>query len=281
MSREGRRLWLRAATAAVAACLGPSMALGGGPAGAELLPGGGSAGPARGISVGPSAGSGSLHFASRNWDGYITTASNKGTDFNAVAATWIQPTVTCETAQAWTVFWVGLDGWWDGTVEQGGSSAYCPTQGGSAQYALWWEMYPTNSIQSVLAINPGDKISASVIYSTATAVYTITVKDVTTGQHFTMKERCASGLTCARSSADVITEDVGRFGANNYFPLADYGRMTYTNATVEDVAGHVGSISSTNWLNAAVTEASGGVTYATVSPLNSTGRNFSTIWRHA
>ncbi len=280
MGSLGRRSWRRVATAMVAASLGPSLFLGGGAAASEALPRGAFAGPAREVTVGPSAGAGSLHFSSRNWDGYITSASNESTDFNGVAATWVQPTVTCQTAQAWTVFWVGLDGWWDGTVEQGGSSAFCPTQGGKAQYTLWWEMYPTNSIQSVLAINPGDKITASVVYSTATAVYTITVKDATTGQHFVQKQKCGSGLTCQRSSADIITEDVGRFGASTYFPLANYGRMSYVNSTVGDVAGHVGSISNTNWLNAAVTEASGGVTYATVTPLSATGRNFTTIWHH-
>jgi Peptidase A4 family len=222
----------------------------------------------------------SQQFTSRNWDGYITYASSHSTEFNSVKATWVQPTVTCEAATAWTVFWVGLDGWWNNTVEQGGSEAYCPTAGGSPTYDLWWEMFPTNSIQTVLAINAGDTITASVKYATATSVFTIKVKDVTTGKAFTKHERCGSGLVCNRSSADVITEDVGMFGAGSYFPLADYGTMGYTNVGVTDTTGTKGSISKKSWLNAAVTEASGGTTYATVSALSAHGTAFTTTWQH-
>jgi hypothetical protein len=263
---------------AVAAGLGPSLLLaaGGTVSGAPAA----YAGPAQQVKQGP-RGPASQQFASRNWDGYITYASNEGTDFNYVTATWVQPKVQCEAAQAWTVFWVGLDGWWDGTVEQGGSSAYCPKAGGAAQDFLWWEMFPTNAIQPVLNTNAGDTITASVKYSSATSTFTITVKDLTTAQHFTKQERCAKGLSCLRSSTDVITEDVGRFGASGFFPLANYGKMTYNKASAQDVAGHTGSISSPNWLNAAVTEAAGGTTYATVTPLSSAGHTFSTTWKHA
>jgi hypothetical protein len=274
---------------ALAACLGPAGLLAAGgvagaAAGASTLGGpAGFAGPAQERAQAPLAPSNgaSQHFTSRNWDGYITYASTISTDFNVVSAKWVQPVVHCEAAQAWTVFWIGLDGWWDGTVEQGGSSAYCPSAGGKPVYSLWWEMFPTNAIQSVLTTKAGDTITASVTFRPATSVFVITVKDVTTGQHFTKQERCGSGLSCLRTSTDVITEDVGRFGTNGYFPLANYGRMTYTNATATDVAGHSGSISGANWINAAVTEAAGGVTYATVTPLASAGHNFSAIWKHA
>ena len=188
-------------------------------------------GPA-GTGVGPAD---SASFTSRNWAGYVTYAASETTDFNVVKATWVEPVVTCKADQAWTVFWVGLDGWYDGTVEQGGSEAYCATAGGPASYNLWWEMFPTNSIQTELAINAGDTITASVSYSTKTAIFTIVVKDVTTKKSITEKESCAPGLTCGRSSAEAITEDVGRFGQGNYFPLADYGSMGYSNSQITDV----------------------------------------------
>jgi hypothetical protein len=142
-------------------------------------------------------------------------------------------------------------------------------------------MFPTNSIQTELAINAGDTITASVTYSTKTAIFTIVVKDVTTKKSITEKESCAPGLTCGRSSAEAITEDVGRFGQGNYFPLADYGSMGYSNSQITDVAKHRGSISGKKWLNAAITEQAGNITYATVSPLSSSGAAFSTTWEHA
>jgi hypothetical protein len=78
----------------------------------------------------------------------------------------------------------------------------------------------------------------------------------------------------------VITEDVGRFGANSYFPLANYGTMGYTASKVGDIAGNTGSISDQQWLNAAVTESDSSTTYATVSPLTAHGTAFTVTWKH-
>ena len=249
------------------------------PATAESA-GAGYAGPARDITESPAMINGSQRFTSRNWDGYITYASSESTDFSAVAATWIQPSVTCEAKGAWTVFWVGLDGWFNDTVEQGGTQAECGSVGGTAAYSMWWEMYPTNSIQTVLAIHPGDKITASVKFAKATSEYTIKVKDATSGKSFTRQEQCASGLVCDRNSADVITEDVGHYPGSGYFPLADYGTMGYTNAKVTDTAGASGSISASDWLNASVTESAGTTTYASVTPLSAQGSSFDAVWHH-
>ena len=244
---------------------------------ATTLPREGAAGPAWGR--GRDTGNASAQFTSRNWGGYITYVSSEGTDFNVVKATWIQPTVQCEQSNAWTVFWVGLDGWWDNTVEQGGSSAQCVN--GTPQYTVWWEMFPTNAIQSVFTIKPGDKISATVTYKPTTGVFVITVSDLTSHHSFTQNQHCANNLTCERSSADVIAEDVGHFGGGTFFPLADYRTMSFTGAAITDITGHGGSFSNSAWLTAAVTESSGGTTYATVSALSTTGQRFSATWRHA
>jgi hypothetical protein len=65
---------------------------------------------------------------SPNWSGYVAyaTSVNDGS-FNAVSASWTEPTVTCPKKDAWTLFWVGFDGWpaSDRSVEQGGTSAQC------------------------------------------------------------------------------------------------------------------------------------------------------------
>jgi len=227
----------------------------------------------------PALSTGSQQFASRNWDGYVTYTAAQGADFNEVKATWVQPTVTCETAGAWTVFWVGLDGWFNNTVEQGGSEAYCNTTGGTPAYNLWWEMFPTNAIQTTLAINPGDKITADVRYVKSTSTFVIRVSDETSEQSFTTDQLCAVGLVCQRSSTDVITEDVGNF-SGGYYPLANYGTMRYTDAQVRNKSDVRGSISGKHWFNGAVTESSGGTNYASVSPLSHEGTSFSTTWLH-
>jgi hypothetical protein len=237
----------------------------------------GYAGPARQRTVRFAANHSSAQFTSRNWDGYIAYENGGPTDFNVVKSTWVEPAVTCSAKNAWTVFWVGLDGWFNGTVEQGGSSARCINS--VPHYSLWWEMYPTNAIQTMNAINAGDTVTASVTYEPGTQTFVIQVKDVTTGQGFTENEQCASDLTCDRSSTDVIAEDVGHF-SGGYFPLANYGTMTFTQSKTTDVNGTSGGFSRKAWLNAAVTETDGSTTFATVSALSDKGKTFSATWHH-
>src|ERR1700730_12786802 len=67
------------------------------------------------------AGPGALT-SSFNWSGYVATSS---TAFKSVRSTFVQPAVTCPVSGAFTVFWVGLDGWTTGTVEQDGTAALC------------------------------------------------------------------------------------------------------------------------------------------------------------
>jgi hypothetical protein len=240
----------------------------------------GYAGPAQDQTESPLFTAGSQQFTSRNWDGYIAYSSSETTDFQTVHASWIQPTVTCEKSHAWTVFWVGLDGWFNKTVEQGGSEAYCGTAEEPPSYHLWWEMFPTVPIQTGVKIKAGDQVSANVTFESNTSTFVISVTDVTSGKSLTEDEQCAAGLVCQRGSADVITEDVGKFGSREYYPLADYGEMGYTAAAVTDTSGDTGSISAPFWLNAAITERHKKITYATVTSLTASGSAFNTIWNH-
>src|SRR5581483_355717 len=80
-----------------------------------------------------------------NWSGYAATTSQP---FVAVQSIYTQPNVTCTTPGAWTLFWVGFDGYLNNNVEQAGTAAQC-SSGTNPQptYYAWWEMYPTNTIQ--------------------------------------------------------------------------------------------------------------------------------------
>jgi hypothetical protein len=139
--------------------------------------------------------------SSATWSGYVVAPSTPLTD---VSATWKVPPVACAktTAPQAAVFWVGLDGWYSKTVEQAGVEAYC--SGTTAVYTAWWEMFPTNHITQVFSVRPRDSIVASVHY--LNGIFTITVKDITSGATSTVNARCASGTTCKRSSAEWIAE---------------------------------------------------------------------------
>ncbi|ADJ48177.1 hypothetical protein AMES_6352 [Amycolatopsis mediterranei S699] len=221
-----------------------------------------------------------VNATSRNWAGYaITSLSTPAATFTHVHASWTQRPVTCPTSDAWAVFWAGFDGWTNGTVEQGGSSARCVN--GTPVYQLWWEMFPTNAIQPVLNINAGDSVSADVTYNAATAQFTITVADATQHTSFSTTQTCAANLVCSRSSADWIVEAVGRFGTNDFFPLANYGRALMGNTVATDNAGHGGSMTANStWQRTKIQEQDATTTYATTGDTSTNGQNFAVTWAH-
>ncbi|MEV6824502.1 G1 family glutamic endopeptidase [Amycolatopsis sp. NPDC051102] len=221
-----------------------------------------------------------VNATSRNWAGYaITSLSTPAATFTHVHGSWTQRPVTCPTSDAWAVFWVGFDGWTNGTVEQGGSSARCVNS--TPVYQLWWEMFPTNAIQPVLTINAGDSVSADVTYNAATAQFTITVADATQHTSFTTTQTCAATLVCSRSSADWVVEDVGRFGSGDFFPLANYGQALMNNSVGSDDAGHSGSMTaSSTWQRTRIQEQDTTTTYATTGATSTNGQNFAVTWAH-
>ncbi|MEV4052814.1 G1 family glutamic endopeptidase [Amycolatopsis sp. NPDC049688] len=266
--------------AALAAAAVVSSAGATAPAGAASAPTGYAGGPAQHTGFAPAVAGPLVNATSRNWAGYaITSLSSPAATFTHVHGSWTQRPVTCPASDAWAVFWVGFDGWTNGTVEQGGSSARCIN--GTPVYQLWWEMFPTNAIQPVLTINAGDSVSADVTYNAATAQYTITVADATQHTSFTTTQTCAAGLVCSRSSADWVVEDVGRFGTGDFFPLANYGRALMNNSVGSDDAGHSGSMTaSSTWQRTKIQEQDATTTYATTGDTSTNGQNFAVTWAH-
>ncbi|HEX3511094.1 MAG TPA: G1 family glutamic endopeptidase [Solirubrobacteraceae bacterium] len=177
---------------------------------------------------------------SSNWSGYFASSPQA---FTAVQGEWVQPSVVCPKPLAWTVFWVGLDGWRDNTVEQAGTSALCPENPTEPpRYFTWWEMYPTNSIQvAPLAVAPGQGVRASVTYIPSTGLYTMTVLNKVTHRHFTQTATCAAGLDCQRSTAEWIAERPTLLSTGQPTALADWGALSYA----ADKAGNTTRLTST------------------------------------
>ncbi|HEY7947004.1 MAG TPA: G1 family glutamic endopeptidase [Acidimicrobiales bacterium] len=218
---------------------------------------------------------------SPNWSGYVAYPQFGEVSFNQVSAQWIEPAVTCPRSNAWTLFWVGFDGWpkTDGTVEQGGTSAQCVN--GVPQYSAFYEMWPTMAVTSLFAVSPGDLISAAVVYSTDSGQFQITVSDITSGVSQTMTESCAAGLACARTSAEWVAESPSHFGTKVWFPLADYGTMDFTQAQATNALGDTGPISDTHWIDSGIERITGSAAaLAKVSTLETSGTTstFSDTW---
>jgi len=160
---------------------------------------------------------------SATWAGYVVTPHRPLTN---VGASWKVPSVTCRvtTDQQAAVFWVGLDGWYDRTVEQAGIEAYC--SGTTAVYTAWWEMFPSNHITQVFPVRPGDEITASVTFRSG--IFTITVKDLTSRRMSKIEARCTSTMICRRSSAEWMAESP-TYGAQKA-NLPSWRPLTFTGA---------------------------------------------------
>ena len=162
---------------------------------------------------------------STNWSGYADDSS-AGNTYATVTASWTEPTVACSgRTTSLAAFWVGIDGYSSGSVEQDGTLAECYL--GSVYYYTWWEMYPSNAIQVVgSTLRPNDAITASVVRSGSS--YTLKVTDSTrSADSFTTTQACSS---CANSSAEWIAEAPS--GSSGVYPLADFHSWNATAATV-------------------------------------------------
>jgi len=185
---------------------------------------------------------------SDNWGGYV--ALQPGTRFRYIQATFFVPYVDCtSTPDSFSGHWVGLDGASNGTVEQDGILAAC--QGSTPQYAAWYEMFPQPPVYPDITIRPGNSIVASVYFSASTNRFTLRVTDTTNGEHFTVTRACPAGSTCARASAEAISEAPS--GGSGILPLTDFRAEGYSGITVTSRYGRRGGLRSPFWNTLAVT----------------------------
>ncbi|WP_033355232.1 G1 family glutamic endopeptidase [Kitasatospora aureofaciens] len=206
-------------------------------------------------------GNGVLHGTSSNWSGYAAT----GGKFTSVKASWVQPAVSCTSADAWSAFWVGLDGDGSKTVEQIGTEADCSS--GSPVYSSWYEMYPSYPVNLRNSVQPGDHFTASVTTDGAGS-FTLTLTNATAGWTRSVNKTLQDATL---ASAEVIAEAPSSLFS--VLPLADFGTVDFTGA---DVNGQ--NLGASNASSIDMVE--GGVTRTTTSELGN-GTDFSVTWHHS
>jgi len=218
---------------------------------------------------------------STNWSGFAVTGSSGSV--SDVKGSWIVPTIqgTCPNTNQYSSFWVGIDGFNSGTVEQTGTDSDC--QNGAPTYYAWYEFYPHPSfLISGLNVHPGDHISAEASFSGRSFV--VTIKDTTTGQSSSTSARVRGAQ---RSSAEWIAEAPSSSGG--ILPLANFGTVSYGTdntgiastcyATISGTTGAIGSFGASVQQITMVTNS--GVVKAQPSPLSSDGTSFSVTWKSA
>ncbi len=214
-----------------------------------------------------------------NWSGYAAVPSSGSV--SSVSGSWIVPAVTgARRTTAYSSFWVGIDGYNSGTVEQIGTDS--DIQNGKATYYAWFEFYPNPAYKLLrFPVSPGDKISASVTYSSGT--FTVSITDITTRKTFSTSSTVP---TAARTSAEWIAEAPW---SNGVLPLANFGQVTFSSCTAS-VGGISQTISSFGPMTAATSgtgydaitmTTSSGTVKAVPSGLDDTGAGFSVHWFNA
>jgi hypothetical protein len=213
---------------------------------------------------------------SSNWSGYAIetnlTYPQKGA-VTDVKGSWVVPAVdVSQTPNAYSSFWIGIDGYSSGTVEQIGTDS--DASSGSPQYYAWYEMYPKWPVTLKMKISPGDKMSAEVKYL-GKGNFQLTITDITTGITFSTTQKSSSAKM---SSAEWIAEAPWSGGV---LPLADFGTVSFTNAQAT-LNGVTGSINYSGWQYDAITmTTASGTVKAQPSSLSSGGSSFSVTWYHS
>ena len=212
---------------------------------------------------------------STNWAGYAAS----GATFTDVRASWKQSAVKCLSAipQA-SSFWVGLDGYTptSTSVEQIGTDSDCNGRKHPRYYA-WYEVVPAPSIplpaQDV--VHAGDTMSAHVQGNGT--VYTLALKDWTTGWHFSTQQ---TSITAQDSSAEWVAEAPStcfRF-ACQVMPLAEFGTVTFYNATATATSTTQPATISTFAHDEIMMVTSSGLPKARPSTLTNHGAQFTVGW---
>jgi hypothetical protein len=210
---------------------------------------------------------GQTNITSHNWAGWADT----GRSVSRVSASWREPAASCGLGViSMAAFWVGIDGLKSGSVEQDGTLVECYL-GTKYQYT-WWEMYPTNSVQTVgSTVAAGDQITASVVRSGTR--YALKVTDSTRPGNSFSTTRTGSGD--ANSSAEWVAEAPS--GSLGIYPLTNFGTWRVSGAAVTE-GSRAGRISSFSDDKITMTD-SLGLTEAAPSGLSAGGSAFSVAWR--
>ena len=183
---------------------------------------------------------------SGNWSGYVV----QGSGFSIATGSWHVPEVACtKTPNDFSMVWVGIDGYADGTVEQVGTSSNCGgTDGTTPQYSAWYEFFEPPGVPRVVItsvpVEAGDIIGAYIEYSVLDIPFgvdiqywTVWLKDYTTGQSYT--DTFPYNSNQQRASAEWIVERPCCDDDGNDEPLADFG--------VVNLGGYLTAVPGTNY----------------------------------
>lgn len=224
---------------------------------------------------------------SLNWSGYaaLTNLNDpKNYSVEKVSGSWTVPTLTATPNDAYSVAWVGIDGYFDNetavTVEQIGTAHFW--SGGVPNYFAWFEMFgptSTGGLNEIVnfPVNPGDKIFAQVKYI-GHHIFSLKIYNITQKVFAKIPYSLTFQPLASRTSAEWIVEAPTDSTTDEVLPLANYGTIKFSDCKA--VIRHKnGSISNKRWENSAITMVtSEGAVKSQPSSLRNHGKDFTLTW---
>lgn len=204
------------------------------------------------------------------WTGYVLVGHEVG--FKQVTADFKIPVVSCTAPGSKASFWIGLDGYGNGTVEQVGISTNCANV---PEYTAWFEMYPS-PVDYQFFVHPGDSIAMSVAYDSGH--WALALKDLSDGQKFNVSEKCPSGKVCENMTAEAILEAAK--GSN----LSSFNTTGFTEFQAVDSTGAKTGLVANGavWgLAKVLMTGTNGQPLADLSTITGNGEDFSFIYKQA
>jgi hypothetical protein len=209
--------------------------------------------------------------SSGNWSGYASAtslAAPQTASVTDVRGRWTVPSVKASRNDAYSSFWIGIDGYTDNSVEQIGTEQ--DWTGGAPDNYAWFEMYPKAAfLIDRFPIGPGDRVGARVEYI-GNATFLLSITNFTRGHAYTVPTRYTHARGAQYSSAEWVVEAPYSSG---FLPLANFG-IGYFHHCVATINGTTGPINDRFWRHEALSmETSGGTLKARPSGLTDTAAN--------
>jgi len=215
-----------------------------------------------------------------NWSGYAVSSA---TEFTDAAGSWVEPTATCPSrSTTYGSFWVGIDGYSSGSVEQLGTDSDCVR--GTPSYYAWYEMYPANSVTLSSAAYPvkaGDTLTGGVARSGTS--YTLSLTDTENGL-VRWTYSTVQAASDANSSAEWVAEapELCSFVCR-LASLTDFGTVTFSEAQAAagGALAPISSFSASGGPHDMTMVTNTGTIKAQPSALAPGGEGFSDTWYHS
>jgi hypothetical protein len=184
---------------------------------------------------------------SNNWSGYNQgTLEKHGTTFHQVSGDWVVPKATQRVRRQaeYSSSWVGIGGGCvdagcligDSTLIQAGTEQDVSASG-KASYSTWWEVIPAPSVTTTLPVTAGNHVHVD-IHEIAPEIWTITIKNVSTGKSFSTKLPYTSTYATAEwiEETPVVIDNSGNISVG---PLPALSRVTFDQGQTNGRAPHL------------------------------------------